>query len=162
MKHRKFKKPYIKEVWDSSKWDSGRWDGWGIILGLIPLFFATSGPTKRRKHYVRLLFSQYWTGVQKNQCSSHFSKQSIPGVFYLEPNRKVNATTLELFTTNLKTFKKNRPTDPFSNLDFLPKSGFPKTRDLSPGVIHDFWKIDVIDACLMVHGSWLKAHGSWP
>ena len=33
------------------------------------------------------------------------------------------------------------------------------------------WKIDVIDACLMVHGSWLEAHGqgrpgeahgSWP
>ena len=24
------------------------------------------------------------------------------------------------------------------------------------------WKIDVLDACLMVHGSWLKAHGSWP
>jgi len=22
--------------------------------------------------------------------------------------------------------------------------------------------IDALDACLMVHGSWLKAHGSWP
>ena len=21
---------------------------------------------------------------------------------------------------------------------------------------------DALDACLMVHGSWLKAHGSWP
>ena len=27
-------------------------------------------------------------------------------------------------------------------------------------MIHDFGKIDVLDACLMVHGSWLKAHGS--
>ena len=24
------------------------------------------------------------------------------------------------------------------------------------------WKTDALDACLMVHGSWLKAHGSWP
>ena len=26
----------------------------------------------------------------------------------------------------------------------------------------DFSIFDVLDACLMVHGSWLKAHGSWP
>jgi len=26
----------------------------------------------------------------------------------------------------------------------------------------DFSAFDVLDACLMVHGSWLKAHGSWP
>ena len=24
------------------------------------------------------------------------------------------------------------------------------------------WKTDALDACLMVHGSWLKDHGSWP
>ena len=24
------------------------------------------------------------------------------------------------------------------------------------------WKTDALDACLMVHRSWLKAHGSWP
>ena len=35
----KFKKPYIKVVWDSCLWDSGRWGGWKIILGLIPPFF---------------------------------------------------------------------------------------------------------------------------
>ena len=26
----------------------------------------------------------------------------------------------------------------------------------------DFSMFDALDACLMVHGSWLKAHGSWP
>ena len=26
----------------------------------------------------------------------------------------------------------------------------------------DFSIFDALDACLMVHGSWLKAHGSWP
>jgi hypothetical protein len=71
-------------------------------------------------------------GPTNSQCSPHFSKQSIPGLFYLEPHRKVNATTLELSATNLKNLKQ-KPTNPFSNLDFL-----------------------------MVHGSWLKAHGSWP
>ena len=35
----KFKKPYIKVVWDSCLWDSGRWDGLEIILGLILPFF---------------------------------------------------------------------------------------------------------------------------
>ena len=69
-------------------------------------------------------------GSKKSQCSPHFSKQSIPGLFYLEPHRKVNATTLELRATNFKNLKKH--TNLFSNLGFLRKSGFPKTRDLSP------------------------------
>ena len=29
------------------------------------LFLPTSGPTKRRKHYLCLLFSQYWVGVEQ-------------------------------------------------------------------------------------------------
>ena len=45
-----------------------------------------------------------------NQCSRHFSKKSIPGLFYLELHRKTNATTLELYATNFKNLKKNRPT----------------------------------------------------
>ena len=69
-------------------------------------------------------------GSKTNQCSPHFSKQSLPGLPYLEPHRQVNATTLELRATNFKNFTKK--TNLFSNLDFLPKYGFPKTRDLSP------------------------------
>ena len=91
----------------------------------FPLFFATSGPTKRRKHYFCLLFSQYWVGVEKSQCSRHFSKKSIPGLFYLEPHRKVNATTLELSATNFKNLKKNRPTR-FQTLTFGRNLGFQK------------------------------------
>ena len=60
---------------------------------------------------------------RKNQCSRHFSKKSIPGLFYLEPHRKVNATTLELFTTNFKNLKQNRPTS-FQTLIFLWNLGF--------------------------------------
>ena len=71
LKNRKFKKPYIKVVWDSCLWDSGRWDGWGIILGWIPFFFASFGRAKRRKHYVCLLFYQYWTWAQKSQWFRH-------------------------------------------------------------------------------------------
>ena len=133
------------------------------------IFFATSDRTKRRKHYVCLIFSQYWVGVETNQCSRHFSKKPILGLFYLETHRKVNATTLELFTTNFKISKRQQPTR-FQTLTF-GRIWVSKTQDSSPGVIHDFWKIDVIDACLMVHGSRLmahgqgrpgEAHGSWP
>ena len=49
-------------------------------------------------------------GPTKSQCSSHFSKQSIPGLFYLEPHRKVSATTLELRAANFKNFTENDQT----------------------------------------------------
>ena len=39
---------------------------------------------------------------------------------------------------------------------FLSASGLHGTSMENP------WKTDALDACLMVHGSWLKAHGSWP
>ena len=94
-----------------------------------PLFFATSGPTKRRKHYFWLLFSQYWTWAEKNQWSRHLFEKSIPGLFYSKPPRKVSATELELRPQNLKN--RQKPTNLFSNLDFLSKSEFPKILDLS-------------------------------
>ena len=94
-----------------------------------PLFLATSGPTKRRKHYFCLLFSQYWTWAEKSQWSRHLFEKSIPGLFYSKPPRKVSATELELRTTKLKK-PKNKPTNLFSNLDFLSKSEFPKILDL--------------------------------
>ena len=97
--------------------------GGEYFLDSSHLFFTTSGPTKRRKHYFCLLFSQYWVGVEQNQCSRHFSKKSIPGLFYLEPHRKVNATTLELFTTNFKNLKNNWPIR-FQTLIFLWNLGF--------------------------------------
>ena len=76
-------------------------------------------------------------GPTNSQCSRHFSKKSIPGLPYLEPHRKVNATTLKLFATNFFFLQKTAKL--FSNLDFLPKSGFPKTLDLSmdfPRIFH--------------------------
>ena len=80
-------------------------------------FFATFGRTKRRKHYFRLLFSQYWTWVQKKQWSRHLPEKSIPGLFDSTPNRKVDATTLELSATFFLILKK-RPTR-FQTLIFL-------------------------------------------
>ena len=97
------------------------------------LCFATSGPTKRRKHYFCLLFSQY---CLKSKSPLPFEK-SIPGLPRLEPHRKVNATTLYKFSQTFKTLRKTA--NLFSNLDFLPKSGFPKTLDLSmdfPRIFH--------------------------
>ena len=97
------------------------------------LCLATSGPSKRRTHFscllffsiLRLLFSQY---CLKSKTERPFEK-SIPGLPRLEPHRKVNATTLEQIPQTFKTLRKTA--NLFSNLDFSPKSGFPKTLDLS-------------------------------
>ena len=72
-----------------------------------------------------LLFSQY---CLKSKSPLPFEK-SIPGLPRLEPHRKVNATTLYKFSQTFKTLRKTA--NLFSNLDFLPKSEFPKTLDLS-------------------------------
>ena len=71
-------------------------------------------------------------GLKENQCSPHFSKQSIPGLFYLEPHRKVNATTLELFATNFKNLK---TTD---QLVFKPWLFAEIWVSKNPGIVHGF------------------------
>ena len=81
--------------------------GGEYFLDGFRLFFTTSGPTKRREHYFCLLFSQYWVGVEQQSMFSALLQEIFPGLFYLEPHRKVNATTLELFTTNFKNLKQN-------------------------------------------------------
>ena len=96
-----------------------------------PFFSRHLVPQKNGNMICVCYFLNIGLGSKQNQCSSHFSKQSIPGLFYLEPHRKVDATTLELFTTNFKNLNK-KLTNLFSNLDLFVKSGFPKTRDLSP------------------------------
>ena len=107
-----------------------------------PLFLATSGPTKRRKHYFWLLFSQYWTWAEKSQWSRHLFEKSIPGLFYSKPPRKVSATELELRPQNLKNRKINRPTC-FQTLTFCRNLSFQKSwicpwisKDFPP---HGFW-----------------------
>ena len=91
-----------------------------------------------------LLFSQYFSKSK----SPHFSEKSFPELPRLEPHRKVNATGLERKKT--QTFKTLRKTaNLFSNLDFLPKSGFPKTLDLSM----DFPRIS--------HPKDFPPHGFW-
>ena len=91
-----------------------------------PLFFS--------RHLVpqnvgNIIFVCYFLNIgsesKKRQCSRHFSKKSIPGLFYLEPHRKVNATILELFTTNFKNLKKKRPTR-FQTLTVWWNMGFQK------------------------------------
>jgi hypothetical protein len=80
-----------------------------------------------------LLFSQY---CLKSKSPLPFEK-SIPGLPRLEPHRKVNATTLYKFSQTFKTLRNTA--NLFSNLDFLPKSEFPKTLDLSmdfPMIFH--------------------------
>ena len=103
-----------------------------------PFCFATSGPTKRRKHYFCLLFSQYWTGVQTkiNVLLTSPSNQ-FRDYFIWNRIEKLMPQHWNFSPQTLKTFKKL--TNLFSNLDFLQKSEFPKTLDLSmdfPRILH--------------------------
>ena len=87
-----------------------------------------------------LLFSQY---CLKSKTELPFEK-TIPGLPRLEPHRKVNATTLYIFSQTFKTLRKTA--NLFPNLDFLPKSGFPKTLDLSM----DFpWRLGSLGRALL-------------
>ena len=102
-----------------------------------PAFFSRHlVPQNLRNIIFVCYFLNIGLGSKTNQCSSHFSKQSIPGLFYLEPHRKVNATTLELFTTNFKKQKQNRPTC-FQTLTFCRNLGFQKPW-ICPWIFHRF------------------------
>ena len=96
------------------------------------LFLATSGPSKRRKHYFCLLFSQYcvcyFLNIASNPKRNFLSKKEFWE--YHGWNRIENPISKHY--TNFQNLKKTqkKPTNSFSNLDFLPKSGFPKILDL--------------------------------
>ena len=111
-------------VWDSCLWDSGRWDGWGIILGLIPLFFATSGLTKRRKHYFVCYFLNIGLGSKKVNDLLTSPKNQFRDYFIRNRIEKLMPQLWNFPPQTLKISKKT--TNPFSNLDFFVKSGFPQ------------------------------------
>ena len=95
----------------------------------FPLFFAASGPTKRREHYFCLLFSQYCVGVE--QINVLLTSPSNQFRDYHTWNR-IEKLMPQHWNFAPQTLKKlQKTTNLFSNLDFLPKSGFPKTLDLS-------------------------------
>ena len=107
------------------------------------LCFATSGPTKRRKHYLCLLFSQYCVCYFLNISRNPNLRTSPKNQFrdYHAWNRIEKLMPLNC-KKNQKTVKTLRKTaNLFSNLDFLPKSGFPKTLGFSmdfPRILHGF------------------------
>ena len=94
-----------------------------------PLFFATSGPTKPQKHYFCLLFSQYWVGVKKVNVLGTSPRNQFRDYFIWNRIEKLMPQLWKFSPQILKTLK--QLTNLFSNLDFLPKSGFRKTLDLS-------------------------------
>ena len=93
-----------------------------------PLFFATSGPTEPQKHYVCLLFSQYWTGVQ-TKINDLITSPNNKFRDYHTWNRieKLMPQHWNYAPQTLKTLQNTA--NLLSNLDFLQKSGFPKTLD---------------------------------
>ena len=68
-------------------------------------------------------------GPTKSQCSRHFSENQFRD--YHAWNR-IEKLMPQLWNCSPRTFQTlQTTTNLFSNLDFLPKSGFPKTLDLS-------------------------------
>ena len=103
----------------------------------FPLFFATSGPTKRRKHDFCLLFSQYWTWSKRINVLLTSPRNQFRHYFIWNRIEKLMPQLWNCSPRTLKTFK--QLTNLFSNLDFLQKYGFPKTLDLSmdfPRIFH--------------------------
>ena len=104
-----------------------------------PLFFATSGLTKPQKHYFLLIFSIFpWAQQKVNDLLT-----SPNNLFrdYHTWNRieQLMPQHWNFAPQTLRTLQKNA--NLFSNLDFLPTSGFPKTLDLSmdsPMIFHGF------------------------
>ena len=99
-----------------------------------PLFLATSGPTKRRKHYCWLLFYQYCVCYFLNIVSN--PKRNFPAKNRFRDYHAWNRIE-KLVPLNCKKNQKSqknskKTTNSFSNLDFLVKSGFPKILDLAP------------------------------
>ena len=127
---------------EKSKKLTNKWCGihvYGILVGGWVGNNSWTHPPFCSRHLVpqnvgNILCVCYFLNIGSESKKTMFSAllQEINSeLFYLEPHRKVTATTLELFTTNFKNLK-NKTTNQISNLDFFVKSGFPKTRDLSP------------------------------
>ena len=140
LKNRKFKKPYIKVVWDSCLWDSGRWDGWGIILGWIPPFFRDIWSHKTSETlFLFVIFSILDLVQQKVNVLGTSPRNQFRDYHTWNRIEKLMPQLWNFSPQTLKTLQKTA--NLFSNLDFLPKSGFPKTLDLSmdfPRIFHGF------------------------
>ena len=107
----------------------------------FPLFFATSGPTKRRKHYLCLLFSQYgvcyFLNISRNPNLRTSPKNQFRDYHAWNRIEKLMPLNWNFAPRTLKT--SNKTGQSVFKLDFLVKSGFPKTRDLSPAAPRGYY-----------------------
>ena len=118
-------------VRDSCLWDSGRWDGWGIILGLTSSFFRDIWSHKTSETlFLFVIFSIL--GRSRKKVNDHLTSPSNQFRDYFIWNRIAKWVPLNWNFAPHTSKKSQKTTNVFSNLDFLLKSGFPKTRDLSP------------------------------
>ena len=95
-----------------------------------PLFIAASGPTKPQKH----VFSCYFVniGSVSKKVNDLLASPSNQFRDYSIWNR-IERLVPQLWNFAPQTLQTVQKTTKLcSNLDFLTKSGFPKTRDLSP------------------------------
>ena len=104
------------------------------------LLFATSGPTKRRKHYLCLLFSQYWTWVDKKSMLSALLRKINSGTTTPGTASKNQCHNFGTFRLKLLKLYKKRPTC-FQTLTFCRNLGFQKPWIcpwICPWIFHGF------------------------
>ena len=117
--------------------DSGRWDGWGIIIGWIPLFFRDIWSHRTSEtFFLFVIFSILGRSRNKHVLGTSPRNQFRDYSIW----NRIEKLMPQFWNFSPHTFKKlQKTTTLFSNLDFLPKSGFPKTRDLSLAAPRGFY-----------------------
>ena len=103
----------------------------GNNSGINPIFFATSGPTKPRKHSFSFYFLNIGRGLRKVNDLLISTNNQLRDYHTWNRIEKLMPQHWNFAPQTLKTWQTT--TNLFSNLDFLQKSGFPKTLDLSMG-----------------------------
>ena len=120
------------------KWDSDRWDGWGIILGFISPFFRDIWSHKTSETLFLFVIVSILDLVQQKVNGLGTSPKNQFRDYHAW--NRIEKLMPQLWNFSPRTFKTLQQTaNLFSNLDFWPKSGFPKTLDLSmdfPRIFH--------------------------
>ena len=99
-------------------------------MGWIPLDFHGIWPYKTSETLICLLFSQYWGGPKKSMISPLLIYNKFRYHTHKIRLEKLVPLNYRFPTDNKKSSTKIDQT--VFKLDFWPKSGFPKIRDLSP------------------------------
>ena len=101
----------------------------GNKLGWVPLEFWHHLVSQNLKTLICLLFSQYWGGQKKAMISSLLINNKFR--YHTHKIRLEKLVPLTKVSKHISENHQKEINQTVFKLDFLPKSGFPKTRDVS-------------------------------